>query len=247
MTDGGFGRNEIPSSRASIGPLKAMRALSGTIGAPTMRLPTGGPLCSMPAAFRATQTVAGGRPRPIRISRKDNLRRIDKRVNKKAALMLVFAVVLLTGAGFRFARFFQESGSSDGLAYFYDVSERKLFVASRTLVPPIRGLNNGELDGMRAIVVSASGNPKDKPSRKIAYLEKYAPELKQQLESMQSGQEPATPPAGRISRGAAQSFTFVRRLNEENWYPVNSAEAEKIMTEWQAPRADGAVPVVCAP
>src|SRR6266850_5013095 len=93
--------------------------------------------------------------------------KVDKRVNKKAALMLAFAVVLLTGAGFRFARFFRGNGSSDGLAYFYDVSERKLFVASRTLVPPIRGINDGELDGMRAVVVSASGNPRDKAGQKI--------------------------------------------------------------------------------
>jgi hypothetical protein len=168
-------------------------------------------------------------------------------VNKKAVLMLVFAMVLLTGAGFRFARFFREGGSSDGLAYFYDVSERKLFVASRTLVPPIRGINDGELDGMRAVVVSASGNPRDKTSQKVAYLEKYAPELKQQLESMQSGQELAAPPAGRISRSAAQSFTFVRRVNDETRYTVNSSEAEKIMTEWQVPGPDGKTPVVCAP
>src|SRR2546426_600939 len=141
--------------------------------------------------------------------------KVNKRVNKRAVLMLVFAVALLTGAGFRFARFFHEGGSPDGLAYYYDVSERKLFVASRTLVPPIRGMNDGELDGMRAIVVSASGDPKDKASQKVAYLEKYAPELKQQLESMQSGQEVAASPAGRISRGAAQSFTLVCRLEED--------------------------------
>ena len=161
--------------------------------------------------------------------------------------MLVFAVVLLTGAGFRFARFFRAGGSSDGLAYFYDVSERKLFVASRTLVPPIRGINDDELDGLRAVVISTSGDVKDKAGQKIAYLEKYSPELKQQLEAMQSGQEGATPSGGRINRGAAQSFTFVRRLNEETWYPVNSAEAEKIMTEWQAPGPDGKTPIVCAP
>jgi hypothetical protein len=168
-------------------------------------------------------------------------------VNKKAVLMLVFSVALLIVAGFRFVLFFREGGSADGRAYFYDTSERKLFVASRTLVPPIRGINDDELDGMRAIVVSTSGNPEDQASRKVAYLEKYAPELKQQIEAMQSGQESAGGPAGRISRGAAQSFTFVRRLNEETWYPVNSQEAEKIMTEWQVPGPDGKTPVACAP
>ena len=161
--------------------------------------------------------------------------------------MLALAIVLLAGAAFRFSRFLGERSRTDENAYFYDLSERKLFVALRTKVPPIRGINNDEPDGMRAIVISTSGDSKDKASLKIAYLEKYAPELKQQFEAMQSGQESRAPSGNRISRGAAQSFIFVRRLNEENWYPVNSTEGEKIMTEWQIPGPDGRTPVVCAP
>src|SRR5216117_2248098 len=103
-------------------------------------------------------------------------------------MMLALAMVLLAGAAFRFSMFLGQRSQSDGNAYFYDLRERKLFVAPRTLVPPIRGINNDEPDGMRAIVISTSGDPKDKASQKIAYLEKYAPELKQQFESMQSGQ-----------------------------------------------------------
>ena len=162
-------------------------------------------------------------------------------------MMLALAVVLLAGAAFRLVHFIRERGHSDELAYFYDLSERKLFVAPRTLVPPIRGINNDVPDGMRAIVISTSGASKDKASQKIAYLEKYAPELKQQFEAMQSGQESRAPSGSRISRGAAQSFIFVRRLHEETWYPVNSAEAEQIMTEWQVPGPDGKTPLVCAP
>jgi hypothetical protein len=168
-------------------------------------------------------------------------------VNKKAAMMLALAVVLLAGAGFRLARFFGERGTAVGRAYFYDLSERKLFVAPRTLVPPIRGINNDEVDGVRAVVVSTSDNPKDKASQKIAYLEKYSMELKQQLEAMQSGQESAGPAGTRISRSGAQSFTLVRRLNDETWHAANSVEAEKIMTEWQIPGPDGKTPLVCAP
>jgi hypothetical protein len=168
-------------------------------------------------------------------------------VNKKAATMLTLAVVLLAGAAFRFSRFLGERSQTGENAYYYDLSEGKLFVAPRTLVPPIRGINNDEPDGMRAIVISTSGDSKDKASQKIAYLEKYAPELKQQFEAMQSGQESRAPSGSRISRGAAQSFIFVRRLDEETWYSVNSNEGEKIMTEWQVPGRDGKVPVVCVP
>ncbi len=168
-------------------------------------------------------------------------------MNKNALLMLAFAGVLLAGAAVQFIRFLLPRGPSDELAYFYDLSERKLFVAPRTRVPPIRGINDDAPDGMRAVVISTNGDPKDKKSRKIAYLEKYAPELKRQLEGMQAGANPAGGEETRVSRGAAQSLTFVRRLSEETWYPVNSLEAEKIMTEWQIPGPDGKVPVVCVP
>ncbi len=161
--------------------------------------------------------------------------------------MLALALVLLAGAAFRFSHFLGQRGQTDENAYFYDLSERKLFVAPRTLVPPIRGINNDEPDGMRAIVVSTSANPKDKASQRIAYLEKYGPELKQQFEAMQSGQESQAPSGGRIGRGAAQSFIFVRRLNEETWHAVNSTEGEKIMTEWQVPGPGGKTPLVCVP
>src|SRR2546425_9726246 len=124
--------------------------------------------------------------------------------------MLALAVVLLAGAAFRFSPFLRAHSQTDENAYFYDLSERKLFVAPRTLVPPIRGINNDEPDGMRAIVISTSGNPKDKASQKIAYLEKYAPELKQQFEAMQSGRQSGASSGSRISRGDAQSFIFVR-------------------------------------
>lgn len=126
------------------------------------------------------------------------------------------------------------------MAYFYDLSEQKLFVAPRTNVPPIRGINNSDEDGMRAIVVSSNGNPKDKKSLKVAYLEKYAPELKQQFAAMQTGITSAPTAGGRIGRGQAQAFIFVRRVSEPTWHPVNTSEGEKIMTEWQVPGPGGA-------
>ena len=132
------------------------------------------------------------------------------------------------------------------MAYFYDLSERKLFVAPRTSVPPIRGINDGEPDGVRAVVISTSGDPQDKQSHKIAYLEKYSPDLKQQFERMRDGQDGATATRS-LGRAQAQAHIFVRRVNEPVWHPANSPEAEKIMTEWQAPAAGGKAPVVCIP
>ena len=160
--------------------------------------------------------------------------------------MLLAVGVLLSVAIYRLVHFARGSGDRDGLAYFYDVSERKLFTAPRTLVPPIRGVNNAELDAMRAVVISTTGKPGDKSHLKVAYLEKYAPELKAQVEAMQQGA--AAPARGeQISRSVGQSLTFVRRVEEGTWHPANSVEAEKIMTEWQTPGPNGTIAVVVSP
>jgi hypothetical protein len=171
----------------------------------------------------------------------------NQRVNQKTTLTVGLAVVLIATAAFRFVAFLRERRQPAENAYFYDLSARKIFIAPRTSVPPIRGIDNDEPDGMRAVVVSTSGNPKDKAGQKVAYLQKYAPELKQQIEAMQSAHEVSSASGSRISRGAAQSLTFVRRLSDETWYPVNSAEAEKIMAQWQVAGSEGTRPVVCVP
>lgn len=156
--------------------------------------------------------------------------------------LVVVAGLLLAIAAFRLVRFGRGGSEQDDLAYFYDLSEKKLFTAPRTSVPPIRGLNNAELDAMRAVVIATSSNKKD---RKVAYLEKYAPELKQQIESMQ--RNPGILPPGSINRSVGQALIFVSRLPGSDWFPVNSLEGQKIMTEWQVPGPGGALPVVCNP
>ncbi len=135
-------------------------------------------------------------------------------------------------------------GDADGTVYFYDLSEQKLFAAPRSSVPPIRGINNDEPDGVRAVVISATGNPRDKKNRKIAYLEKYTPELKAQFEAVQREGAAAQVP---LSREMVPANTLVRRLNENLWHPMNSPEGEKIVAEWNVPGPDGNYPVVCVP
>lgn len=170
---------------------------------------------------------------------------------KNELIKLLVAVGMIAGAAVVVFCFVREQRPSEELAYYYDVSERKLFTAPRTLVPPVRGLNDAVEDAFRAVVISTSGNPRDKASRHIAYLEKYSPELKEQVEAMQKAQAgDATappPPKARIDRVAAQAHRFVRRLTDSEWHPLNSPEAEKIMTEWQAAGTNGKEPVVCVP
>lgn len=155
---------------------------------------------------------------------------------------LSLAVVLLAAAGWLLVRYFGQSNGISEKTFFYDLSEKKLFAVSREELPPIRGLNNTEEDAVRAVVISSgSSSPKDQAGRRIAYLEKYAPELKQNLEKVRVGQAEPLP------RNARDSFRFVKRVDEADWHAVSSAEGQKILNEWNVPGPDGKYPMVCTP
>jgi hypothetical protein len=163
-------------------------------------------------------------------------------MNKSTLGKLTLALALLAGATVCFVKLSPRGDGENDKGFFYDLAEQRLFVASRTLIPPIAGLKSRELTGVRAVVISTNANPKDKASRKIAYLEKYSPELKMVLEAVRAGKTSAVP-----SHQERQALIFVRRVNEAEWYTVKSPEGEKILTEWNVPGPDGKLPVVCSP
>ena len=154
---------------------------------------------------------------------------------------VVIAVLLFAGAGVGFYRFFNKKPDISEQNFFYDLSEKKLFAASREALPPIRGLNDTTEDAVRAIVICASGNPEDSANRSIAYLEKYAPELKQNIEQARLGK--AEPLATKVRNG----YRLVARAEDTKWFAADSAEGQKIMTIWNVAGADGKYPVVCSP
>jgi hypothetical protein len=94
---------------------------------------------------------------------------------------------------------------------------------------------------VRAVVIAPNGNPKDVAARKIAYLEKYAPEFKRQLEQVRSGE------ADPLPRGSRNAYRFVKRVEDAEWRALNSPEGERILTEWNIAGPDGKFPAVCAP
>jgi hypothetical protein len=154
---------------------------------------------------------------------------------------LIIAVLLLAAAGFIFYRFFtQDSGISEQ-TFFYDQSEKKLFSVSREELPPIRGLDNPEEDAVRAVVIAVNGNAKDKKNRKIAYLEKYAPEFKSHLAKVRGGAAEPMP------RGTRDQYRFVKRVQDSEWFAVNTPEGAKILSEWNVAGPDGKYPIVCSP
>lgn len=163
-------------------------------------------------------------------------------MTKRNLVLLALALVMLTVAAWFLINFFKANEDIPDQVFFYDLSEKKLFTAPRTAVPPIKGINGIEEDGMRAVVVSTSGKPQDKSSWKIAYLEMYSPQLKQQMEAAQTGG-----PSPGLGRSEAQSHRYVRRPSEGQWHPMNSGEAQQILTAWTQPGPNGVVPIICTP
>lgn len=126
--------------------------------------------------------------------------------------------------------------------FFYDESAKKLFVAARTAVPPIRGIDGPAEDGFRAVVYSVTGDPTDQASWRVAYVEKCSPDLKAKMEAAQQSGESLA-----MGRMEAQSHRFVRRLDETEWRPMTAPDIELILNAWAVPGPDGKTPVLCTP
>jgi hypothetical protein len=162
-------------------------------------------------------------------------------MGKANTTKLLLAILLFAGAGYGFYRYSRNDSGISEQTYFYDLSEKKLFAASREALPPIRGVNNPEEDAVRAVVICSSGNPDDPANRSIAYLEKYAPELKTSLEQVRAGK--AEPLPSKVRNG----YRFVKRAADDKWHAANSPEGEKILNGWNVAGADGKYPIVCSP
>lgn len=162
-------------------------------------------------------------------------------MGKANTIKLLLAVLLFTGAGYGFHRFYRNDSGISEQTYFYDLSEKKLFAASREALPPIRGINDTEEDAVRAVVIRAADSPDDPANRSIAYLEKYAPELKHSLEQVRAGK--AEPLPSKVRNG----YRFVKRVEDDKWHAANSPEGEKVLNGWNVAGADGKYPIVCSP
>jgi len=163
-------------------------------------------------------------------------------MNRVQWVKLAGSLLMLGVAGFFLMRFWREDSGVSEKAFFYDLSEKKLFVAERGLVPPIRGMNDTTEDGVRAVVISTNGRPEDPASRRIAYLEKYSPELKRQMEEAKA--RGGSPEMGRT---AAQGHRWVKRVDDAQWVSLLTPEGERLVSEWAVPGPDGLSPVVCTP
>ncbi|MHB1306669.1 MAG: hypothetical protein ACYDC1_01195 [Limisphaerales bacterium] len=149
---------------------------------------------------------------------------------------------LLVAAAFLVVRQAREFAAPADRVFFYDLSAEKLFPAPRASIPPIRGVDGREEDAMRAVVVSTNGRPAEKSSWQVAYLERFSPELKRQMEEARTTGEP--PPMGRT---LAQAHRFVRRVADTNWHLMGTPEAEAIVNEWMTAGPGGGPATVFNP
>ncbi len=160
---------------------------------------------------------------------------------------LAAALIILAIAVVGFVRFYKGNSAGVGKAWFYDLSSRQLFIAPHDSVPPIQGNSGPEEDGVRAIVISANGDCADEKSRIVAYLEKYTPELKRQVEARRTNPAEASLGAPSIGRSEAQGLILVKRPDDADWHPMTSPAAQKILEVLSTPGPDGKLPVVCVP
>lgn len=154
----------------------------------------------------------------------------------------VGATLLVVAAGVYLWRQVAGRPAPGEQGFFYDQSAQRIFLADRTAVPPIPGVDGPEADGFRAVIYSPTGDPKDKASWRVAYLEKCTPELKAKMEAAQTAGE-----ALAMGRMEALGHRFVRRLDETEWRPMTAPDIDTVLNAWAVPGPDGKSPVLCTP
>ncbi|HAO66542.1 MAG TPA: hypothetical protein DCR17_07630 [Verrucomicrobiales bacterium] len=172
---------------------------------------------------------------------------MTNKAQQKQWAQLAFAVLVFGLAGWFFYKHFQNLAPSEPSSYFYDLSEGELFVAPKSFVPPIQGINDEKQDGVRAVVIAPDGDCSNTSNRRIAYLEMYSPELKKQFESFRNRDEKGTSPIQTISRSRAKAHHFVRLPGESQWHPIRSQKGLEITEGWRLPGPDGKEPIACVP
>ncbi|HUD47855.1 MAG TPA: hypothetical protein VMR33_13560 [Candidatus Baltobacteraceae bacterium] len=168
-------------------------------------------------------------------------------MKKPDAIKIAVSLVLLAASVVLFIKLSPARQSENTGAYFYDLQEQKLFVAPQGSIPPIDGMKGAAGASVRAIVIAPNGDPSDKKHLQIAYLEEYSPEIKALFEEVHKARLAGRSEEGRINRKEVAANTLVRRLQDKEWEPIDSAEGEKIANEWNTPGPDGRMPVVCSP
>ena len=116
-----------------------------------------------------------------------------------------------------------------GLANWYDTGTGRLYGAKGELLAPMPAPSGAE--GVKAIVCTR-GSPENKADRFIAYLEKYTPQGRAQMQAVQ--QEHPGDFIEQMTRIAAEE-KLVKAAQGGQWVPAGSAEGKAVMSAAQGP------------
>jgi len=118
--------------------------------------------------------------------------------------------------------------------WFYDESAGELFVAPQKSIPPIIGIDGEEMDAVRAVVVAPKGQCGKEDARRIAYLEKYSPTLKRQMELTEAAKAEGKTIPELLDRSMATSHRMVRTVDSEEWVSLATQDGVAITESWRA-------------
>jgi hypothetical protein len=182
------------------------------------------------------------------ITGRNSLSQVKQQIKK---FLVTGSVAALTALAVLFAVakvwHFRIDGEDEAKVWFYDQGAQRLYPAPRDLIPP-DGTDGARV---RAMVIGFQGLGNNVSQLKIAYLEKYSPELKALLERAQAAHAARQPFSEKIpSAGSAyfQDNTMVKRPGEASWHTLGSAETREIMAEWREWRGPaGQPPIISVP
>ena len=118
-------------------------------------------------------------------------------------------------------------------SWFYDESAEVLFAGPLNAIPPITGIDGPEEDGVRAVVVAPAGQCGKEDARESAYLEKFSPLLKRQMEATERAKATGEVVPELLDRSSATAHRFVRRLGDAEWASLRTQLGLEIVETWR--------------
>lgn len=160
---------------------------------------------------------------------------------KRLAPGLVVLTLLLILVAYRV---FSGSPAPGKRMYWYDLSEKKLFVADAGLIPPLEGVGGKPNDAYPAVVITYP----DAKERAVAYIENVTDALRALQEEARLAQEAGQPPPEKLGdRLWVTANTLVRTLDSDQWHPKDSPQGLMIIATLTKRGPGGAFPRVCSP
>ena len=164
-----------------------------------------------------------------------------------AVLLAGVAIVLVIQR----VRALSRSGEEGARVWFYDQSKKRLYAVPNDTIPPHRGIGGKSGDGVRAVVVAFGSQSSDPARLRIAYLETYAPPLKEALEQIRAARvahKRYTGPPVSPESDFFQTNTLVKLPEDREWSPLASPAGLEATTQWRSWRGRGGeAPMVCLP